>query len=137
MEIERGHDTFEIKLIPPTIKQSLKKNRKIALRGRLWIECNGKRFFGPGPLELLDLIDSYGSITEAAKQMKMSYKKAWEIINTLNEHSAKPFVETQTGGSRGGGSIVSREAKDLIREYRLLGERFNTFLEKESQKLLS
>ncbi|MBS1574946.1 MAG: ModE family transcriptional regulator, partial [Bacteroidetes bacterium] len=63
-----------------SINKILKKNKSFTINGRLWIECNNNRFFGPGPLELLERIDATGSINQAAKEMKMSYKKAWEII---------------------------------------------------------
>ena len=109
-----------------SIKQILKKNKNFSVNGRLWIECDNNRFFGPGPLELLELVDQTGSINQAAKQMSMSYKKAWEIINTLNEQSAKPLVVTQIGGTNGGGSNISDEAKELIAYYRLLRKRFKT-----------
>ena len=121
--------------MPKSIKGIIKKNKNLTVNGRLWIECDGNRFFGPGPLELLERIDTTGSINGAAKEMKMSYKKAWEIINTLNEQSANPLVTTQTGGTKGGGSVISDEAKELIVYYRLLRERFKKFLEKETQKM--
>ncbi|MES1213901.1 MAG: winged helix-turn-helix domain-containing protein [Bacteroidota bacterium] len=121
--------------MPKSVKQILKKNRNLSVSGRLWIECDGNRFFGPGPVELLERIEKTGSINQAAKDMKMSYKKAWEIINTLNEHCANPLVVTHTGGSRGGGSVISDEAKQLIGYYRELRERFKNFIEKETAKM--
>jgi molybdate transport system regulatory protein len=118
-----------------SIRGILKGNKKFTVNGSIWIECNGERFFGPGPVELLELINDTGSINQAAKDMKMSYKKAWKIISTLNKQSAKPLVETQTGGTKGGGSVISAEAKELIAYYRLLRERFKNFLEKETEKM--
>jgi molybdate transport system regulatory protein len=120
-----------------SIKGIIKKNKNLTVNGRLWVECDGNRFFGPGPLELLERIDNTGSINKAAKEMKMSYKKAWEIINTLNEQSATPLVATQTGGAKGGGSVISDEAKELIAYYRLVRERFKNFLEKETGRMNS
>lgn len=120
-----------------SIKQIVKKKTKLQLNGRLWLESNGNRFFGPGPLELLERINETGSINQAAKQMSMSYKKAWEIINTLNGQSQRPLIVTQAGGSKGGGSTISEEAKELIAYYKDLRKRFNIFLEKESGKIAS
>lgn len=117
------------------VKKLLKKNKTFTVNGSIWIECNGERFFGPGPAELLERIQTTGSINQAARQMKMSYKKAWEIINTLNANAASPFVITQTGGSSGGGSVVSAEAIQMIRIYRQLRERVDKLLQKESAKL--
>jgi len=118
-----------------SIKQIVKKKNKLTINGRLWLESNGSRFFGPGPLELLERINETGSINQAAKQMKMSYKKAWEIVNRLNEIVDSPLVITATGGEKGGGSSLSDEAKYLIEYYQSLRERFRKFMEQESQKL--
>jgi len=118
-----------------SIRGILKKNKNLTVSGSIWIECNGERFFGPGPVELLERINETGSINQAAKQMQMSYKKAWEIINMLNAQAAQPLVVTQTGGTSGGGSTISAEAKHLINWHRQLRDRFKTFLEKETEKL--
>jgi len=113
----------------------LSKSKSFTVNGSLWIECNGERFFGPGPVELLERINKTGSINKAAKQMQMSYKKAWEIINALNSTASDPFVITHTGGTSGGGSVVTDEAKAMIARYKQLRERFAVFLEKETGKL--
>ncbi len=118
-----------------SIRGVLKKNKNFTVNGSIWIECNGERFFGPGPVELLEGIDQTGSINQAAKQMQMSYKKAWEIINMLNTQAARPLVVTQTGGTSGGGSIITSEAKEIIAWHHSLRERFKAFLEKETEKL--
>jgi len=105
------------------------------VNGSLWMEGNGTRFFGPGPAELLQLIEETGSINQAAKKMGMSYKKAWEIVNRLNEIVGSPMVITATGGEKGGGSSLSEEAKQLIEWYVSLRERFRQFMEQETLKL--
>jgi molybdate transport system regulatory protein len=120
-----------------SIRGILKKNKNFTVNGSIWIECNGERFFGPGPVELLELINDTGSISQATKQMEMSYKKAWEIINSLNTGARQPFVITQTGGSSGGGSTITNEAKAMIVWYKELRERFAALLEKETVNLNS
>jgi len=105
------------------------------VNGSLWIEGNGTRFFGPGPVELLQLIEETGSINQAAKKMGMSYKKAWEIVSRLNEIVGSAMVITATGGEKGGGSTISEEARQLIEYYQSLRERFRKFIEQETQKL--
>lgn len=116
------------------IKGILKKG-EYKVRGSLWIEGNGTRFWGPGPVELLEHIEATGSINQAAKQMGMSYKKAWEIVNRLNAMSTSPLVLTATGGEKGGGSSISAEAKQMITYHHLLRERFQAFLEQETKDL--
>jgi len=117
------------------IKDLLKKGAFRA-NGSLWIEGDGQRFFGPGPVELLELIEKTGSISKAAKGMGMSYKKAWEIVSRVNGMAARPFVVTSVGGEDGGGSAISAEAKEMIAWYRGLRERFREFLEAESKGLI-
>ncbi len=120
-----------------SITSILQKRSAYKVTGSLWIECAGKRFFGPGRVELLQRIEETGSINKAAKQMGMSYKKAWEMISALNTQASKPFVITQTGGEKGGGSVITKEAKQLIDYHLHLRQRFLTFLEEETKKLTS
>ena len=115
--------------------KDLLKQGSFRVNGSLWIEGDGQRFFGPGPVELLELIEGTGSISKAAKGMGMSYKKAWEIVNRINGLTATPFVVTSIGGEDGGGSTISAEAKEMITWYRGLRERFRLFLENESTAL--
>ncbi|WP_370525659.1 winged helix-turn-helix domain-containing protein [Olivibacter sp. SDN3] len=61
----------------------------------------------------------------------MSYKKAWEIVNRLNEVTGHPFVLTNAGGEHGGGSFISNKAKETINNYLALQEKLRQFLEKE------
>lgn len=110
----------------------LKSKVAFAVNGSLWIECNGERFFGPGPVELLERIQESGSISKAAKEMNLSYKKAWTIINRLNTVGKTLMVETSPGGKEGGGSIVSEEAKFLVAEYRRMRKAFNDFLQAQT-----
>jgi molybdate transport system regulatory protein len=114
------------------LQSLLKKDLGLKVNGSLWIECAGKKYFGPGPMELLERIEETGSINKAAKGMGMSYKKSWEIINRLNKNAARPLVETKTGGKKGGGSHISNEARQLISEYKNLRKKFLTFLENET-----
>lgn len=115
--------------------RDLFSNGRFRVNGSLWLEGEGTRFFGPGPVELLKLIEETGSINQAAKKMGMSYKKAWEIVSRLNEIVGSPMVITATGGEKGGGSTISEEARQLIEYYQSLRERFRKFMEQETQKL--
>ena len=118
------------------ISKILRKNKdgyKVA--GTMWLEYERERFFGPGRVELLRRIEQTGSINKAAKAMKMSYKKAWEMIDALNKQAAMPLVIVKTGGEHGGGSQITKEARELIRYHDALRKRFIAFLDKETKKL--
>jgi len=116
-------------------KRILKTEPAVKVNGSLWLESGGKRFFGPGPVELLEKIAETGSISEAAKAMKMSYKKAWELVNNLNERAENPLVIPRTGGEHGGGSTITEDARELINCHRELRKRFAAFLAEETKKL--
>jgi molybdate transport system regulatory protein len=118
--------------MPGSSKKTLPR-KGIRVNGSLWLEHDGRRFFGPGPVQLLEGIEETGSISKAAKKMKMSYKKAWDIVNNLNATANSPLVLTAAGGEKGGGSTISPEARELITAYKQLRERFSAFLEKESR----
>lgn len=120
-----------------SVKLLLQQKADYAVTGNLWIECEGQKFFGPGRVELLQKISETGSINQAAKLMHMSYKKAWEMINALNSQAASPFVITQTGGEKGGGSIITMEARQLINYHYHLRQRFLAFLEEETKQFLA
>ena len=103
--------------------------------GAVWIEkADGTdRFLGKGRIQLMELIIEHGSISQAAKAMNMSYKRAWELINSMNTQSVKPFVITQVGGKRGGGAVVTEEGIKAISEYKALQQRFKDFLSQETE----
>lgn len=72
---------------------------------------------GPGKAALLRLIAETHSISEAARQMKMSYKRAWQLIEAMNVCFREPLVESMTGGSKGGSSQLSRVGKRVLALY--------------------
>lgn len=118
-----------------SIKHILKDNPGAKVNGRIFLESAGERFFGPGPMELLERIAETGSISNAAKEMKMSYKKAWELINHLNAQTNFPVVVPHAGGEKGGGSTLTPEALELIKYYKAVRKRFKAFLEQETELL--
>jgi molybdate transport system regulatory protein len=75
---------------------------------------------GPGKSDLLEAIAKSGSISAAAREMGMSYKRAWDLVNAMNRSFKQPLVTTATGGSRGGGAQVTEFGHDVLRRYREL-----------------
>jgi len=78
---------------------------------------------------LISYIEEVGSISKAAKRVPMSYKSAWDAIDTINNLSPTLVVEKSTGGSGGGGAVVTDYGKNLVHTY--------TLLKKEHEKFLS
>lgn len=107
------------------------------VNGRLWVETEQDRFLGPGRIELLQKIQEYGSISKAAAAMQMSYKKAWDLVASMNSQAHHPLVMAQTGGKKGGGALVTEAGQQAIMQYLALQERFKAFLAQESQSLYS
>lgn len=73
---------------------------------------------GPGKADLLEAIERRGSISAAARDMGMSYKRAWDLVDTMNHAFREPLVVTATGGSHGGGAQISAFGFDVLRRYR-------------------
>jgi len=76
--------------------------------------------FGPGKAELLERIADTGSISAAARQMRMSYKRAWHLVDDMNRSFGQPVVETIAGGARGGGANLTECGKRAAKAYRSL-----------------
>jgi molybdate transport system regulatory protein len=100
------------------------------LKVRVWVERDGRKVLGPGRAELLEHIVRLHSISAAAKQMGMSYRRAWELIQDMNEAAGVPLVEASTGGAGGGGATVTPHGHQAIRLYRELAARFDATAEK-------
>ncbi|MTD38115.1 LysR family transcriptional regulator [Erwinia sp. CPCC 100877] len=78
-----------------------------------------KPFFGPGVVELLQRIKCAGSLNIAAKEMKMSYNKAWRIIHYAEKELGFPLIIRNIGGSNGGGSEVTSDGERMIAKFLL------------------
>ncbi|TLD89976.1 LysR family transcriptional regulator [Helicobacter sp. MIT 03-1614] len=74
---------------------------------RFWFEKDNKSYIGVGRAELLTRIAESGSISKAAKQMRMSYKAAWDSVDIMNKLSPSPLVQSNNGGKGGGGTKLT------------------------------
>jgi len=89
----------------------------LEIKSKLWIESKGKPVFGRGRRFLLEAIDKYGSINQAAKEINISYRKAWGYIKAMEERLGFKLIERQTGGRNGGGATLTEEAKKFLTKY--------------------
>src|SRR5436309_935790 len=78
---------------------------------------------GPGKVDLLEAIATAGSITAAARQLGMSYRRAWLLVDTMNRCFRKPAVEAEAGGKRGGGARLTALGAEVAQRYRRIERR--------------
>ncbi len=90
----------------------------IVVRSKVWLEKDGKLLMGWGRVTLLERIDKLGSISAAAKSMKLAYRNAWLWVEAMNRLSPEPLVEKSTGGARGGYARLTNEGRRIVREYK-------------------
>ena len=87
-------------------------------RLRIRIVFGDRGMIGPGKAELLDRIGQTGSIAAAGREMGMSYKRAWMLIETLNAMFHAPLVESTRGGPGGGGAVLTETGRMVLDHYR-------------------
>jgi molybdate transport system regulatory protein len=75
---------------------------------------------GPGKVALLEAIQSTGSISAAARSIGMSYRRAWLLVEEINQTLREPAVTAETGGARGGGAVVTPVGEKVVALYRAI-----------------
>jgi molybdate transport system regulatory protein len=78
---------------------------------------------GPGKADLLDAIRETGSITKAARQLGMSYKRAWTLADTMNRCFKRTLINTATGGGGGGGAHITAFGEQVLSHFRSMEQR--------------
>jgi molybdate transport system regulatory protein len=87
---------------------------------RIRIDFTDNVNLGPGKIALLEAIKSTGSISDAARSLGMSYRRAWLLVNSLKEGFSEAVTVSATGGKGGGGAHVTPFGMTLIKQFRLL-----------------
>ena len=90
----------------------------IVVKSKVWLEKDGKLLMGWGRATLLERIDQLGSISAAARSMKLAYRNAWLWVEAMNRLATHPLVEKSAGGSRGGYARLTEEGRKIIKEYK-------------------
>ena len=93
------------------------KASKVQVRSKVWLEAQGRPVLGPGRQGLLRAVDEQGSISRAARWLKISYRKAWGQLKAMETQLGLPLVRKQTGGQGGGSARLTAEARDLLSKY--------------------
>ena len=94
-------------------------------------------YLGPGRADLLEGIGETGSIAEAAKRMGMSYKRAWSLVQALNDGFGRPLIETSRGGPGQGGASLTKAGAEVLRRYRTMEETTRTAIEADVVALVA
>ncbi|EAA1980359.1 ModE family transcriptional regulator [Salmonella enterica subsp. enterica serovar Java] len=115
------------------MKKGTQKSDFILVRPRIYINDNIS--LGPGKIDLLRAIDGFHSLSAAAKDLGIPYKRAWLLIDTLNKGIGKPVVTTSTGGSKGGGTVLTPLGHNLLTWYDNAEASLNEQSQQDLQKL--
>jgi len=117
------------KTTPPAPRDSLE------FGGSVWLKSGGETLGGAARIALLAAIRDTGSITAAAKAVGMSYKAAWDAIDTMNNLAGEPLVASATGGRGGGGTKLTASALRIIDTYRAVEREHRKFLRRVGEAI--
>ncbi|TGV01481.1 winged helix-turn-helix domain-containing protein [Flavivirga rizhaonensis] len=107
------------------------------IKSRIWIESENNVLLGEGRVHLLKAIEETGSLSKAAKSLNISYKKAWQLIDSVNKSAKKPVTINSIGGRGGGGAELTEYGKSLINAFDEINKSCWTFLDKQLGKIES
>src|ERR1700691_6724578 len=94
-------------------------------------------YVGPGKIELLEAIRDSGSLSQAARNIGMSYRRAWLLVESLKRSFREPVTMASTGGKDGGGMLVTEFGDALIKNYRELERDFSTLAERRLHPIIA
>ena len=119
------------------MKRKSSPARLPAVHPRFRIVCRKEIAFGPGKADLLELIAETGSIGKAASCMKMSYMRAWSLVQTMNRSFKHPLVLATHGGEGGGGAELTETGRKILTLYRQLETKTTLATQATAKKILS
>ncbi len=105
------------------------------IKSRIWIESEDNVLLGEGRVHLLKAINKTGSLSKAAKSLNISYKKAWQLLDSVNKSAKKPVTINSIGGKGGGGAALTEYGKSLVKAFDEINKNCWAFLDKELQKI--
>ncbi|QLG44634.1 winged helix-turn-helix domain-containing protein [Costertonia aggregata] len=106
------------------------------IKSRIWIEVDDKVLLGEGRVQLLKAIRNLGSLSKAAKELNMSYKKAWMLVDSINKSAKEPVVISTTGGKNGGGAIVTPYGSSLIKAFEKINKNCWKYLDEQVKEMV-
>jgi len=105
------------------------------IKSRIWIESDDNVLLGEGRVHLLKAIQETGSLSKAAKSLKISYKKAWHLLDSVNKSAKKPVTINSIGGKGGGGAELTDYGKNLVKAFDDINKNCWAFLDKQLEKI--
>lgn len=105
------------------------------IKSRIWIESDNNVLLGEGRVHLLKAIDETGSLSKAAKSLNISYKKAWQLLDSVNKSAKKPVTINSIGGKGGGGAELTEYGQSLVTAFDEINRNCWKFLDKELNKI--
>jgi molybdate transport system regulatory protein len=111
------------------------KKRSVHCKSRLRILSGALIALGPGKVDLLESIKQEGSISQAARERHLSYRRAWNMVDTMNQCFKDPLVTSVTGGKGGGGAKLTIAGEKVIQLYREMENKADTAILKEWKTL--
>jgi molybdate transport system regulatory protein len=106
-----------------------------SIRLTVRVDFGSDRALGPGKIRLLEAIDRTGSISEAGRSLKMSYRRAWLLVDDMNGCFRAPVVATKPGGAHGGGAQLTALGQELIERYRSIEAQATAAAESQLRRL--
>jgi molybdate transport system regulatory protein len=103
--------------------------------GRFGVEVSAGTFLGDTRIRLLEAIDVCGSISQAAKDVPLSYKAAWDAVDAMNNLAEQPLVERVVGGRHGGGTVLTEYGKRVVIAFRAMEAEYQLALDRVAASL--
>jgi molybdate transport system regulatory protein len=112
--------------------------RKIVatIRAQVWIERGRSIALSEAGADLLEQIDANGSLSQAARTLRYSYRRAWVLLDAMNRRWDQPLVRTAIGGRRGGGAQLTEFGHVVLRSYRDLQLHVEALIDQETAGFL-
>lgn len=108
-----------------------------SLKVRIRIDFDTVHAVGPGKIALLERMRDCGSLSQAARELDMSYRRAWQLLDSLNTSFTRPVIVTSVGGKGGGGSEITQLGLEIIETYRTLEDEITALARRRFKPLRS
>ncbi len=106
------------------------------LRGKVWVDIGGLAAMTEAGADLLEQVAACGSVSEAARRLHFSYRRAWMLMDGMNRRWHGPLVTKSIGGKRGGGTKLTELGEIVLRSYRDLQLQFQHLLDESTEQFI-